>query len=135
MLRAVSILGSPQVTNRNVGGTWVSQQDASDRLARTFPAVGAARSICRNVTSDRSPRGGDVGAFHGNLPQVTQTGIPNMWEVSMGGSHKHNLQSCLYVCIDISQQNFHMVFNEFVKHMLHIIYNFYILLILCNLPF
>jgi hypothetical protein len=23
----------------------------------------------------QSPRGGDVGAFHGNLPQVTQTGI------------------------------------------------------------
>jgi hypothetical protein len=31
----------------------VSQQEASDRLALTFPAVRAARSVSRNVTSDR----------------------------------------------------------------------------------
>jgi hypothetical protein len=58
LLRAVFTLGSAsrQLRRRrsSVQFSPVSQQDASDRLARTFPAVSAARSESRNVTSDRS---------------------------------------------------------------------------------
>jgi hypothetical protein len=39
MLRAVSILGSPQGTNSNIGGRLVSQLDVHDQLTRTSPAV------------------------------------------------------------------------------------------------
>jgi hypothetical protein len=39
MLRAFSILDSPQQANRNIGGRGVSQLDIDDRLTRTSPAA------------------------------------------------------------------------------------------------
>jgi hypothetical protein len=47
MLRAVSTLGSPQVTNRNIGGGRVSQLDVHDLLTRTSPAVQFSQPVTK----------------------------------------------------------------------------------------
>jgi hypothetical protein len=70
LLRAVFTLGSAsrQLRRRRSSVRSFSQQDASDRLARTFPA---AQFVCSR------------GTFRKRY-QVTE--VLNMWKVSMGGS-------------------------------------------------